>query len=281
MRTIKRHEISDIEDIQIELDENLDLLSTYIESIQSSPGEMLGKAISPRFEAFILAVAAEVERSKIIQHLDIFKSVILSNFRFGAGDEPFSANFDDTTINFTPQPKTDFMSVDYWQLAYHACMIARDKEGMRFLSTIDELVFVNSNNGARPFDLAYYRFLAHFFSGGKNTGALLIAAMEEAQKPQPNATRTKFVEEVRYPELRLLQDYVMNDPEAFNEHLYEALVDHKKYYGTKDNAFATPGWISLPLLSVCVLAHDTKKFPIEVESEYIPRWLILGEGITS
>ena len=48
MRTIKRHEISDIEDIQIELDENLDLLSTYIESIQSSPGEMLGKAISPR-----------------------------------------------------------------------------------------------------------------------------------------------------------------------------------------------------------------------------------------
>jgi hypothetical protein len=37
----------------------------------------------------------------------------------------------------------------------------------------------------------------------------------------------------------------------------------------------------LPLLSVCKFASDGKKFPIEVESEYLPTWLILGEGIKS
>jgi hypothetical protein len=188
-------------------------------------------------------------------------------------------DFDGTVIHLTPQRKTDFMSVDDWKLAYDACMLLRDMDGLRFLATIPEEVFQKSNNRASAFDLAYYRFMAHFFNGGKNTGALLIDAMEEGGKPQSNPTRTKFVDLVRIPELQLMEDFVRGDSAAFNNDLYDALVSHKKYYGTSENGFATPGWIALPLLSACTLASDGKKFPIEVESEYLPKWLILGDGI--
>jgi hypothetical protein len=171
------------------------------------------------------------------------------------------------------------MSVDDWKLAYDACLLLRDMDGLRFLATIPEEVFEKSNNRASAFDLAYYRFMAHFFNGGKNTGALLINAMEEGGKPQSNPTRTKFVDLVRIPELQVMEDFVLGDSAAFNNDLYDALVSHKKYYGTSENGFAVLGWIALPLLSACTLASDGKKFPIEVESEYLPKWLILGEGI--
>ncbi len=243
------------------------------------PNKALGSALAPVQEVLICSLCANHPKEETLRFLRFFHAVALSNFRFGAGKEPFSMDFDGTLIQFTPQRKTDFMSVDDWKLAYDACMLLRDMDGLRFLATIPEEVFQKSNNRASAFDLAYYRFMAHFFNGGKNTGALLIDAMEEGSKPQSNPTRTKFVDLVRIPELQVMEDFVLGDSAAFNNDLYNALVSHKKYYGTSENGFATPGWIALPLLSACTLASDGKKFPIEVESEYLPKWLILGEGI--
>ncbi len=247
--------------------------------LKEYPNKALGSALAPVQEVLVCSLCANLSKEETLRFLRFFHAVVLSNFKFGAGKDPFSMNFDGTVIHLTPQAKTDFMSVDHWKLAYDACMLLRDMDGLRFLATIPEEVFEKSNNRASAFDLAYYRFMAHFFNGGKNTGALLIDAMEEGSKPQSNPTRTKFVDLVRYPELQLMEDFVRGDSAAFNNDLYDALVSHKKYYGTSENGFATPGWIALPLLSACTLASDGKKFPIEVESDYLPTWLILGEGI--
>ena len=76
-----------------------------------------------------------------------------------------------------------------------------------------------------------------------------------------------------------MQAIVEGDNAKFNDYLVAALEGHKKYFGTKDNAFATPGWLSMRILAACTMAVDGKGFAIEVESEYIPRWLYMGEGI--
>jgi hypothetical protein len=277
---VERHLISRKFIIEEGLQDLLDdVLPNTNKAIRENPQHALGACIAVNQQAFIRSICAERPQSFSLDLLRVYKSIVLSNFRFGAGSEPFSEKFNGEVISFTPQRKTAFMSVDDWKLAYDACMLLRDMDGLRFLATIPEEVFEKSNNRASAFDLAYYRFMAHFFNGGKNTGALLIDAMEEGGKPQSNPTRTKFVDLVRIPELQLMEDFVLGDSAAFNNDLYDALVSHKKYYGTSENGFATPGWIALPLLSACTLASDGKKFPIEVESEYLPKWLILGEGI--
>jgi hypothetical protein len=279
MKTVNRHQISSTEFIQLDLDKLEARFPKKLARFQEAPQAILGHSVADFQQGFHLSLCAEHPKEVTLRFLRFFHAVALSNFKFGAGKEPFSMDFDGTVIHFTPQRKSDFMSVDHWKLAYDACMLLRDMDGLRFLATIPEEVFEKSNNRASAFDLAYYRFMAHFFNGGKNTGALLIDAMEEGSKPQSNPTRTKFVDLVRYPELQLMEDFVRGDSAAFNNDLYDALVSHKKYYGTSENGFATPGWIALPLLSACTLASDGKKFPIEVESEYLPKWLIMGEGI--
>lgn len=256
-----------------------EVLPTILDSIRQGSGEVLGTSLGENLEIFVDSVCAGLSREDSIRRLKFYKAVALSNFRFGAGTEPFSEKFDEEVVKFTPHRKTAFMSVDHWEEAYDACMLVRDMEGLKFLATVDEDVFARSNNGTTPHDLSYYRFMAHFFAGGKDTGKLLVSAFEEAMKPQSNATRTKFVELVRIPILELMQHFVEGDQGKFNTHLASALESHKKYFGTKENAYSIPGWLSMRILAACAMAVDAKGFKIEVESEYIPRWLYRGEGI--
>jgi hypothetical protein len=280
MKLIERHQISR----PFVIKENLEgLIEEVLPAIKGAilkdPGHVFGASQSEVLAIFVNSVCAEQEQGESIDHLRFYEAFVLCNFRIGAGKEPFSVDFNSEKLHFTPQRKTTFMSVDHWEDAYDACMLMRDMAGLKFLATVDESVFADSNNGTTPHDLSYYRFLAHFFNGGKDTGKLLINAFEEAMKPQSNPGRTKFVELVRIPILDLMQTIVEGDNAKFNDQLVEALEGHKKYYGTKDNAFATPGWLSMRILATCAMAVDAKGFTIDVESDYIPRWLYMGEGI--
>ncbi|MES2734175.1 MAG: immunity 49 family protein [Bacteroidota bacterium] len=68
--------------------------------------------------------------------------------------------------------------------------------------------------------------------------------------------------------------------DMFNETLYVALLKHKAYYESEENGESRSslpqGWVSLPLTAVCALAHD-RGLKREVESDYIPEWLVKGE----
>lgn len=272
--------------LKYEVGELTDELADYKKSIKKNlkylaarPVQNVGALLSQFFNGFSTAVVDRRPPKEVLRNFSIYKTLALSNFRVGAGNEAFVANFDGTNVAFTPEAKTDYMSVDHWKDAYDACMIGRDMDGLRFLARVPERVFKDSNNGASDFDLAYYRFLAHFFTGGKETGDLLLAVMNEADKPQDNDVRQSFVELIRYPELLMLQNFVMGDAAEFSRALEKALKSHKKFWGSKENAFDTVGWISLPILSACAMASDAKQFPIEVESDYVPRWMVMGEGL--
>jgi hypothetical protein len=144
---------------------------------------------------------------------------------------------------------------------------------------VSEEVFLRSNSGASDFDLAYFRFLAHFFKGGDGTAELLLDTMVKAGGPHDNETRAAFIDELRYPELLMMQHFIMNAPAAFNDELHEGLVLHRKFWGDAERRQATAGWAALPLLGACAMAFDAKHFPIEVESGYLPDGLVRGIGI--
>lgn len=134
-----------------------------------------------------------------------------------------------------------------------------------------------SNQKVTEYELAHFYLLSHFFTGGENTGQLLIDAVEKGMKPQENSTRTKFVDLIRVSELFLLECIISEDEEKFNTRLAEALRNHKKYWESKAMRGYSRGYFSFGLLALCVMAVDTKKFAINVESPFIPRWLIFRE----
>jgi Immunity protein 49 len=279
MKSFPMHEIVPLEFILDDFKYSKKEIKGLIKVISTQPTDSVGVMLSSFYDAFVRAVRTSQPAKEILRFLTLYKNVLLANFKVGAGTEPFTIDFDGTKVTFTPESKTDFMAFNYWKNAYDSCMIMRDMDGLRFLANVPEQIFIDSNQGASTFQLAYFRLLAHFFTGGKDTADLLLAAVKATDTPQDNQVMQAFVDQVRYQELLMLQEFLIGDATAFNKRIYDALKGHQKFYGTKANANDTTGWISLPILSACVMAFDAKKFPIEVESDYIPRWLIMGEGI--
>lgn len=269
---VERHKISDRAELESELATLINRIPLFQKGISERPAKVLGTSMGQMQQAMVLAAAMD-DQAEAKRFLKLFHGTALANFRFGAGKKEFDLDFDGQEIHLVPEAKTDFMAVDYWKKALDACLLCRDMDGLKFLASLDEDVFLKSNQSASDFDLKFFRLWAHFFKGGAGTGPLLVAAAEAATQPQENEVRSQFVDLIRYPEIRLLQAIVEDNAADFQKNLHDALKDHKTYWSDKERQYVPEGWISLPLAATCAMAIDSKKFSIDVESPYIPSWL--------
>lgn len=274
---LARHDMIDNAALEGKLTTLINRIPLFQKGISERPAKVIGNGMVQMQEGLVYAAAMDANAEQGRRFLRIFHAVALANFRFGAGEHEFDLDLDGQVIHLVPEVKHDFMAVDYWKKALDACLLCRDMEGLRFLANLDESIFINSNQGASEFDICYYRLWSHFFKEGANTGELLVSAAEAARKPQENEVRSRYVDLIRFPELRLLQFIVEGKPTEFQKSLGDAIIDHRTYWNDKDRQFVPEGWISLPLSATCAMAVDTKQFPIEVESPYIPSWLYLGK----
>lgn len=279
MKTIPRKYDLDPNNVIInyEIEQFQEWLDLCVKGLHIHPTNIIGTLARQAQSHAFYALASElpnVEKLSRVQHYHWFT---LANFLVGAGKDGVRLAFNNTEITLVSERKTDFMGFDDWKFAYDVCMVMRDMKGLQFLATIQEDVMRQSNQKVTEFELAHFHLLSHFFTGGENTGALLVDAVEKGVKPQENSTRTKFVDLIYVSELFLLECIVAGDEEKFNTRLVEALRNHKKYWETKAMRGYTRGYFSFGLLALCVMAVDTKKFAINVESPFIPRWLIFRE----
>lgn len=81
-----------------------------------------------------------------------------------------------------------------------------------------------------------------------------------------------------YPPMKLLTDLIQGDQKKFNTDLAEALELHKDYW-TRDKqpALDCESLIAAPFALAC-LAQDAG-FTIDVESPYLPKYLLEGEWV--
>jgi Immunity protein 49 len=84
------------------------------------------------------------------------------------------------------------------------------------------------------------------------------------------------------PSMYCFKSVFEGDEAAFNTYLYDALIKHKQYCTTKYKTPLTPTsnqdqlFVAMSLLTACSLAFD-KGMKVEIESDYIPKWLIEKE----
>lgn len=252
-------------------------LDICVKALHLHPTNIIGTLAREASNHAFYALASDLPNAEKLLRVQHFHRFALANFLIGAGKDGVQLAFNNTEITLVSERKTDFMGFEDWKHAYDVCMVMRDMRGLQFLSTIDEEVMRQANQKLTEYELAHFKLLSHFFTGGENTGKLLIDAIEKGMKPQENSQRTKFVDLIRVSEMFLLQCIIEEDETKFNIRLAEALKNHKKYWETKAMRHYTNGYFSFGLLALCVMAVDTKKFAINVESPYIPRWLIFRE----
>ena len=279
MKTIPRKYDIDPNNVIInyEIEQFQEWLNLCVKGLHIHPTNIIGTLARQAQDHAFYALASELPNAEKLSRVQHYHWFALANFLVGAGKDGVRLAFNNTEITLVSERKTDFMGFEDWKVAYDVCMVMRDMKGLQFLSTIQEDVMRQSNQKVTEYELAHFHLLSHFFTGGENTGQLLIDAVEKGMKPQENSTRTKFVDLIRVSELFLLECIITEDEEKFNTRLAEALRNHKKYWESKAMRGYSRGYFSFGLLALCVIAVDAKKFAITVESPFIPRWLIFRE----
>jgi hypothetical protein len=88
------------------------------------------------------------------------------------------------------------------------------------------------------------------------------------------------IENLFIPLIKVYQAIFSNNENLFNTNIYNALEKHKNHYEGEEFGESRrgkpEGWISVALTVACAIAHD-KGMKREVESDYIPEWLIKGD----
>nr|WP_086604317.1 immunity 49 family protein [Streptomyces swartbergensis] len=109
----------------------------------------------------------------------------------------------------------------------------------------------------------------------------LTATLQTSNPSVARIAPRDLLDGVLYPPINLFYHLVRNDREGFSPALIEALKLHQAYWTlTEERAADIDGSIALGPLAIACWAYDGE-FPIEVESEYLPKHLLqhswLGE----
>ncbi|MGE9697719.1 MULTISPECIES: immunity 49 family protein [unclassified Streptomyces] len=167
----------------------------------------------------------------------------------------------------------------YWLDAFYLAVVCRDGARANALCEVPVALMREA-----PFHFDEYLpnwvgALQSYCVGRADLGEKLTAAI---QLSDPSALRVvdgDMMNKVLYPPINLFYLFLRNKRDEFGPALVDALKLHKAYWSAdEDTAKNTAGFFSLPLLAMACLARDAG-FPIDVESPYLPRFLLSGEWV--
>ncbi|MGW2883435.1 immunity 49 family protein [Streptomyces sp. NPDC001233] len=182
------------------------------------------------------------------------------------------------TIQATgPQHYTD---AGNWLTAFWLAVICREQERMTQLIHVPLSLLRASGAVFDDYIYAWVEALqVAWRQGGGDLGELLTAAIDGTDPESLSAADPELVLKVLYPPINLFYRYVARQHEEFNEALSDALRWHKEYWSAnEERSGRSSGLVALGPLAVACLARDAG-FPIEVESEYLPKHLLAGSWL--
>ncbi|WP_406167610.1 immunity 49 family protein [Streptomyces sp. NBC_00996] len=107
----------------------------------------------------------------------------------------------------------------------------------------------------------------------------LTAAINSSYPEVASITPRDLLQNILYQPINLFHHFLRKDHAGFNRALVEALELHKTYWTANENrANDLAGSLALGPLAIACLAYDAG-FPIEVESEYLPKYLLNREWV--
>ncbi|GGP75696.1 immunity 49 family protein [Streptomyces abikoensis] len=161
-----------------------------------------------------------------------------------------------------------------WVMAFFLAVICRDKDRATELANVPVSLLRESGAEYDEYIYAWVETLQPWLLGNGDLGEKLTAAMDGTDPDVLRIADREMMPRIIYPPINLFYRYIIGDQQAFNAELAKALEWHKEYW-TKDEerASESTGQVAWEPLAITCLAHDAG-FPIEVESDYLPKHLI-------
>jgi hypothetical protein len=170
-----------------------------------------------------------------------------------------------------PQP---YVHAGAWINAFFLALICRENERLGELARVPVSLLRESGAMFDEYIYAWVEALQGFWLGRDDVGAKLVAAVDGTGPDSARFADQDLMSSILYPPIILFYRYLRGDHEQFNEALVDALRWHKVYWSADDDrAINSDGLVALGPLAIACLARD-QGFPIEVESEYLPKALL-------
>ena len=258
------------------LEDELEEFDDHVTVLYEKMGDLIGIERTA-FTILASQLGLNKRREDNIRYLHFAHDGLLTQFRISA---PFEGS---KTVNIRGLGEKEVVfnkdfkywnELQFWFKGLFYSIILRDAEAQLVFLNYPLDVLLNANGNSEEFHFIYMDFLKLFLSRDKRAGQRFVDTFE--------ATMFKNLKDKEYyptvqgkyvPELDLFESLMLKDVPKFNERLFHALSEHKKVAEEMPNNVLF--FVNIRLTGICALAYD-RGMPIEVESPYIPKWMIKG-----
>ncbi|MFF7341045.1 immunity 49 family protein [Streptomyces sp. NPDC008163] len=172
----------------------------------------------------------------------------------------------------------------HWINAFWLAIVCRDQTRMNQLSGVPLELLRASRARYDEFMFDWVDTLQSYWDERPGLVGKIVATIEGSHPDVAQVAEQGLIDKILYQPVNLFHLFVRKDREGFNQALFEALGLHRSYWtATPEREASVEGYLALGPLAMACLALDAG-FPIEVESEYLPKHLLqrswVGESPT-
>ncbi len=179
-------------------------------------------------------------------------------------------------VTYASAPEESTITVLRWIEGFFLAALSRDAASLDLLCRAPVEPMRRSSTRNPEYRYAFREALRAFWMQDIDPGALAVRAMELTDPDREDVYDREYTLYIDVHLIRLFFFVHAKDPD-FAGGLVLALRDHKKYWSKKGRNHLADGFLALNLLGLAALAYD-RKIPFEVDSEYLPKWLVTGEA---
>lgn len=188
-------------------------------------------------------------------------------------------------FSFPQTGSTGYSNCGTWETGYYLAFACREKQVLDSLDTRPTDIARQSSLICNEYSYLMIDALKSFYNSGCQDSNQPSTSTEETIDKLTNALRAtdpnEIIEEtidatlnLSVPEIEMIIRLIEGDSQAFNKALVKALELHKKHFSSDEQMSGDPrGFIAIAPLGIASYAYDAG-FPIEVESEYIPKYIL-------
>jgi hypothetical protein len=286
---IARHEHGwNLNDLQEQLDYYAEDLQDALAKVSKKPGNLsslLGVAIDyAGYLSVLEPTSFELRRALRI-------AAYTAKCIFSLADRSIAEEYDldvgeGPLFSFPQTGPTSYSHSGTWQKGYYLGFVCREQHVLDSLVMRSTDVARQSSTIANEYEYLMIDALKSFYasryqadtrieeSSDEETSQKLGAALDAADGDRIMLQTIDVTIGIALPEMGLLGSLLGGNPQRFNESLADALECHKKYWSSSEEMAGNPqGFIAIGPLGLACAAYDLG-FPIEVESEYIPKYIL-------
>ncbi|MEV4643821.1 immunity 49 family protein [Saccharopolyspora sp. NPDC049357] len=248
----------------------IDEYRSNVEKLSTLAIDITKESISRTGHLLLLDPAAEQEAT--------FQNVLIAA---QAGTAYFkAADTDEDTIDATVgtpvamarfAPQAAGVKIADWLDSLWAAVICR---GLTLVSDLIRVPNETIRAGGATFDDYMYAWadaLRAFFYRDDDVFERINRSIELTDPDTLQNASPEIALQRHYPAMKLLFNIAANRPEQFNSDLQEAVDLHRVFWTANAERASDPtGFFALAPTALAALAHD-RGFPIEVQSDYLPR----------